>query len=81
MNEICLCGAPMENGICSVHGCVASYGVGSIVVVRLFNGREIVATIDASFDTAGGWKIRVSTESLSVLVNPDQIVKIVKAGQ
>ena len=52
--------------------------VGSTVLVRLYNGREVVAKITAIVDSVAGRKIHISYGLIALKVDPTQILRTVK---
>ena len=52
--------------------------VGSTVVVRLYDGREVEAKITAIVDSVAGRKVHISYGLIALKVDPSQILRIVK---
>jgi hypothetical protein len=52
------------------------YKIGSIVTVRLHDGREAVAKVTAIVDSVAGRKVHVLFGASALKVRPSQIVRV-----
>jgi hypothetical protein len=52
--------------------------VGSTVVVRLYDGREVEAKIMAIVDSVAGRKIHITYGIIALKIDPEQIIKTVQ---
>lgn len=55
-----------------------TYGPGSKVLVRLFDGRQFPGQVKAIHETVGGRKVSVAVEHMALKVKAEQIVKVLK---
>lgn len=54
------------------------YNVGSTIKVRLYSGKEVKAEITAITNQSGGRKVQILFGSVTALINPEQILEILK---
>jgi predicted DNA-binding protein (MmcQ/YjbR family) len=54
--------------------------VGSIVVVRLYDGREVEAKITAIVDSVAGRKVRIAYGLIALKIDPEQIIREVRCS-
>jgi hypothetical protein len=54
------------------------YSVGSRVRVKLYTGKIIEAEITAIVNQSAGRKIRIFYESKSIVINPEQVIEVLK---
>jgi hypothetical protein len=54
------------------------YSVGSRVRVKLYTGKIVKAEITAIVNQSAGRKIRIFYESKSIVINPEQIIEVLK---
>jgi len=54
------------------------YAVGSLVEVKLYDGRTLQATVKRIDETVAGKKVGIAYESCALTVNATQIVRVLK---
>lgn len=52
--------------------------LGSTVLVRLYNGREVIAKVTAIVNGPAGQKVHIAFGAFALKVDPTQILKVVK---
>ena len=52
--------------------------IGSTVLVRLYDGREVVAKITAIIDGPAGQKLHIALGVFALKIDPQQIVKVLR---
>jgi hypothetical protein len=53
--------------------------VGSTVVARLYDGREVEAKVTAIVDSVAGRKVHIAYGLIALKIDPEQIIKTVQA--
>ncbi len=54
------------------------YSIGSRVRVKLYSGKEVEAEITAITNQSAGRKIRIVYGSVTVSINPEQIIEVLR---
>jgi hypothetical protein len=54
------------------------YSVGSRIRVKLYSGKEVEAEVTAIMDQSSGRKVQIRFDGVTILVNPEQIVEVLK---
>jgi hypothetical protein len=53
-----------------------NYQIGSKVLVRLYDGRELPGVVKQISDTVAGRKIHVHVQFMSLVLNAERIIKV-----
>jgi hypothetical protein len=54
------------------------FQVGSTVVARLYDGREVEAKVTAVVDSVAGRKVHIAYGLIALKIDPEQIIKTVQ---
>jgi hypothetical protein len=54
------------------------FQVGSTVVVRLYDGREVEAKVTAVVDSVAGRKVHIAYGLIALKIDPEQIIREVR---
>jgi hypothetical protein len=53
-----------------------NYFVGSSVQIKLYSGEVTTAIVTAIYDQSSGRKVQITFGGVTILVSPDQILKV-----
>jgi hypothetical protein len=57
---------------------VKTYGVGSLVLVKLHDGRTFQAQVKQIVDSVAGRKVHISAHAIALKVSAEQIIKVLE---